>query len=92
MKKLVSTLSFLIIGIVSAFCQPDQAWLAKIDPVLLAKTRAGEPVDFLLVFSQSRDIYAASAIHGKEQKGTFVFETLRDHATETQLRSRYFFA
>lgn len=69
---------------VSGFSQPDQPWLVKIDPVLLTKTRAGESVEFLLVFSQSRDIYTATAIRGKEHKGTFVFETLRDHAAETQ--------
>jgi serine protease AprX len=85
MNRTLFTLSTLLLCVTIALAQPDQPWLKKIDPVLLDNARSGQSLDMLLVFQPARIALAeAKTIRGKNNKSTFVFTTLRDHAKTTQ--------
>lgn len=66
---------------------PSAAELSpKIDPALVRamSDAAGGKVEMLVVLADQADLSAAREIHGKEAKGRYVYETLRNHAQQSQ--------
>jgi serine protease AprX len=59
------------------------AWLAKVDPWVLATGAAG-PTEFLVFLSEQADLGAADRLRTREAKGRFVFDRLRETADRTQ--------
>jgi subtilisin family serine protease len=58
------------------------AWQAKVDPGLLRSPAATERV--LVVLAEQADLGGAARVHGKQRKGRFVYERLREVAARTQ--------
>ncbi|MEO6724173.1 MAG: S8 family serine peptidase [Blastocatellia bacterium] len=61
-----------------------QAPLKKVAPWVLAKTADGEDAEFLVIFGDQADLSAAEQLRTKEEKGRYVFETLRAKAEASQ--------
>jgi subtilisin family serine protease len=56
----------------------------KIAPRVLADTQNGKTTEALVVLSEQADLRPAYSLQTKEDKGTFVFNTLREVANRTQ--------
>jgi serine protease AprX len=56
----------------------------KVDPWVLERTRGGGEAEFLLVLAEQADVSRAKLITGKEAKGRYVFEKLRETAARSQ--------
>lgn len=63
-----------------------QSWQNKVSPSLLKKARDGQPVSFLILLPQQADVSAAHRLDTKDEKASFVFQMLRNTASETQAR------
>src|SRR5215212_5739839 len=61
-----------------------QTALKKIAPWVLAKTADGEEAEFLVILGGQADLSAAEQLQTKEEKGRYVFETLRAKAEASQ--------
>jgi subtilisin family serine protease len=64
----------------------------RIDPQLSAATAAAPdaPADFLVFLSDQADLSAAYSIGDWAQRGQYVYQTLRDHAAQSQAGLRAF--
>jgi len=62
----------------------QQIALKKIAPWVLAKTAAGEEAEFLVMLGDQADLSYADRLQTKEEKGRYVFETLRAKAEASQ--------
>lgn len=60
------------------------AWKAKVDPVVLKKAETETTVEFIAVLKQQADITAADNLETKEEKGTFVYNSLKAAAEHSQ--------
>ncbi len=60
-------------------------WQQKVDAPLLAKTANGQTVPFLILLAQQADLSAARQLKTKDEKATYVFNTLRQTANTTQV-------
>jgi uncharacterized repeat protein (TIGR01451 family) len=58
-------------------------WDAKVDPWVLSTAGAGR-TEFLVVLAEQADLSGADALRTREEKGRYVFETLRATAARTQ--------
>jgi subtilisin family serine protease len=67
----------------SAVALSAPAWDAKVDPWVLS-TATGGPTEFLVFLAEQADVSAAYGLAGKEEKGRYVYERLRDTAARTQ--------
>ncbi len=56
----------------------------KIAPWVMAQTAAGEEAEFLVVLGEQADLSGAAKLETKEEKGRYVFETLRAKAETSQ--------
>lgn len=74
----------------AAFSQTGNAWQKKVDASLLEKTTAGQAVEFLILLPQQADLSAARQLKTKDEKATYVFNTLRQTASTTQAGLRAF--
>lgn len=83
MKGLFTT-TFLLALLGIAYGQKGNIWQQKVDATLLAKTVSGHSMPFLILLPQQADLQAALQLKTKDEKGTFVFNTLRQTATVTQ--------
>ncbi len=63
-----------------------QSWQQKIDPILLPSFEKGETLDCIITLTEQADVSAASVLRTKNEKGQYVFETLRTTAARTQTR------
>jgi subtilisin family serine protease len=57
---------------------------SKIEPTVLNAAQKGGNPDFFIVFREQADVSAAQHLHSKEEKGTYVFQTLRQFAQKSQ--------
>ena len=57
---------------------------AKIAPRVLTDTENGKSTEALVVLTEQADLRPAASLQTKEEKGTFVFNTLREVANRTQ--------
>ncbi|MFN0110134.1 MAG: S8 family serine peptidase [Blastocatellia bacterium] len=62
----------------------QQAPLKKLAPWVMAKTANGEQAEFLVMLGDKADLSAADQLETKEEKGRYVFETLRAKAESSQ--------
>ncbi|MBS1786419.1 MAG: S8 family serine peptidase [Acidobacteria bacterium] len=62
----------------------QQIALKKLAPWVLAKTADGQEAEFLVILGDQADLSGAYALETKEQKGRFVFNTLRAKAELAQ--------
>ena len=62
----------------------DPAVKAKIEPSLLADMARSESVDFFVEMTESADLSPAEELSTKLEKGTFVYNALRETAERTQ--------
>lgn len=62
----------------------DSNWSHKIDGSVLAKTNAGEKVEFIIVMRQQADVSMSKFLKTKAEKGNYVFNTLESIARQTQ--------
>jgi serine protease AprX len=82
MKKITTTLFFLsLIKILFA-----QNGLAKIEDVLFEKAQHQKEVEALVILHDQADVSFAQTLLTKEQKGEYVFTTLKNHAEQKQQR------
>ena len=58
--------------------------LSKMSEWVLERTATGGEAEFLVILSDQADLSGAEAFETKEEKGRYVFETLRAHAQSTQ--------
>lgn len=65
-------------------------WHQKVDASLLAKTADGKSVPFLILLAQQADLSAARQLKTKDEKATYVFNTLRQTAATTQVGIKAF--
>src|SRR5262249_5166280 len=65
-----------------------QVALKEIAPWVLSKTADGEEAEFIVVLGDQADLSAAGKLLTKEEKGRFVFETLRARADASQAALR----
>ncbi len=57
---------------------------AKIAPRVMAETANGHSTEALVVLTEQADLRPAAGLQTKQEKGTFVFNTLREVANRTQ--------
>ena len=58
--------------------------LRKVSPSVLRATEAGRAASFVVVLGSRADLSPAASLEGKDEKGAFVYRTLRRHAERTQ--------
>lgn len=73
----------LLMASVAAAAEATLTWRDKVDSGVLEKVRPGG-LDFLVLLEEQADLSAAAELGSKLEKGTFVFETLREVANRTQ--------
>ncbi len=91
----LGTLLLILIIIISLWGSRDGTVQAEdnyedipwVDPVLLAKSKTSEPLDYLIFFDEQADLSAAYGLSW-EARGWFVFETLTALAEESQAEVR----
>ncbi|HYE14800.1 MAG TPA: S8 family serine peptidase [Pyrinomonadaceae bacterium] len=59
-------------------------WRAKVDPLVLEKAALGGQVEFFAYMGRQADLSGASALRTKEEKGSYVYESLTAAARESQ--------
>lgn len=59
-------------------------WEEKVSPGLLSKMSGDEEVEFLIIMHDQADVSDAGSFELKEEKGSFVFNTLRQFAEQSQ--------
>ena len=59
-------------------------WKLKVSPSLLSAFAEKSSENFIVIMNDQADVSAAKYIHGKEEKGKYVFETLRNFSLESQ--------
>src|SRR5437660_3572040 len=64
--------------------QDQSAALSKIAPWVLQHTAAGKEAEFLVVLSDQADLSRAAALPTKNEKGRYVYDTLRNKSQATQ--------
>jgi serine protease AprX len=57
---------------------------AKISPLVMTDTQNGKTTEALVVLTEQADLRPAAGLQTKAEKGTFVFNTLREVANRTQ--------
>lgn len=80
MKKVVFFVAFLLM-FTCAFAQNS-----KIEESIFEKATLQKEMECLLVLKEQADVDFSNKIHTKEQKGEYVFATLKNHAEKKQLR------
>jgi serine protease AprX len=60
------------------------AWKTKVDPVVLKKIETETTVEFIAVLKQQADVSAADNLETKEEKGLFVYNSLKAAAEHSQ--------
>lgn len=85
MKK-PNTLPFIAMVLLSfsAAAQSVPAWKAKVDPVVLKKAETESTVEFIAVLKQQADVSAADNLDTKEEKGMFVYNSLKAAVEHSQ--------
>ena len=80
----ILVLIFLTLGNFSIVpAAPPIPWASKVDPWVSATAAAGE-TEFIVFLAQQADLSGAAALQTKLEKGTYVFERLREVAERTQ--------
>jgi serine protease AprX len=82
MKKTLHFIVWIMIPF-SALAQ-STAWKAKVDPVVLKKAETNATVEFVAVLKQQADVSAADNLNIKEEKTTFVYNSLKAAAEHSQ--------
>ena len=68
----------------SSMAQTSTAWRAKVDPVVLKKAETESTIEFVAILKQQADLSAADRLETKEEKGLFVFNSLKAAAAHAQ--------
>lgn len=82
MNKLIYTL-IAVCSFLFASAQHGDEWEQKVAPSLLNQSSEAS-VPFLVLLTQQANIAPARHLHSKNEKGKFVFNSLRELATKTQ--------
>jgi serine protease AprX len=59
-------------------------WKTKVDPVVLKKAETEAAIEFIAVLKQQADVSAADKLETKEEKGMFVYNSLKAAAAHSQ--------
>ncbi|NND59761.1 MAG: S8 family serine peptidase [Gammaproteobacteria bacterium] len=87
----MNTLKFLLISValVATGAQAGQVrsldWQAKVDASVITEATSLGQAEFLIYMSDQADVSAANDLATKEEKGTYVFQTLSTLAANTQV-------
>lgn len=81
-------LFFLLAGLLCAFSLSADDWKAKLDPQVLEELEAGARVEVIVAFHEQADVSMAYRLKGKEAKGQFVYQQVRQVAERTQMRTK----
>jgi serine protease AprX len=86
MKKMynIPLIAVVLLSCCSAVAQTAEAWKNKVDPVVLKKAETEAKFEFIAVLKQQADVSAADNLETKEQKGTFVYNSLKAAAEHSQ--------
>ena len=85
LSLILPTLIILLAGLALAAGRAGAVdWRARVDPALLAAVDDPGPVEFIILLAQQADLSPAAQLPGKEAKGAFVFQRLRQTAAATQ--------
>jgi serine protease AprX len=86
-SSIIRYIYVIIVGVLfcagSVSADSQLKWQEKVDRAVIEKID-GEELDFLVFFEEQADLSFAGTLKTKLDKGTFVFETLRDVAERTQ--------
>jgi serine protease AprX len=63
---------------------------SKIEPTVLNAAQKGEKPDFFILFREQADVSAAQHLHSKDEKGEYVFQTLKQVAQKSQTDIQFF--
>jgi len=74
----------LVLGTAAASSAQTPNATAKIAPRVMAETGSGKTTEALVVLTEQADLRPAASLQTKDEKGTFVFNTLREVANRTQ--------
>ena len=83
-KSCILQLAISVIIPLSSMAQTSTAWRAKVDPVVLKKAETEPAFEFVAILKQQADLSAADQLETKEEKGTFVFNSLKAAAVHSQ--------
>ncbi|MCB0430706.1 MAG: S8 family serine peptidase [Flavobacteriales bacterium] len=67
-----------------AFAQSSAAWVSKVDQNLKNRLVLNEPVECMVIMGDQADVSAAYQLKTKEEKGRYVYETLKAYAEKSQ--------
>lgn len=81
---LVVPLVLLVLPWARPMAAAEAGWERKVDPWVLERARDLGETEFLLVLAEQADLSGAARVSGKEAKGRFVFERLRETAERSQ--------
>ena len=79
---LISVLTFIFAK--GFFIGNDEQWNQKVDWEVLHELEEGNSVEILVLLQTQADVSKAYSLQTKEDKGAYVFNTLRNHALRTQ--------
>lgn len=81
--------SFLALIALLAWTSPqNDEWKQKVDTELLTQANELNTIDFIVQFEEKMDIATAKTLRTKEEKGAYVFETLKAIAAQSQAKVR----
>jgi serine protease AprX len=83
MMRLFFTVMALCVAL-TLHAQQDNTWKQKIDTRLLERVFDGKKAEFLIILKEQADVSYANQLRRKEDKGRYVYETLRKLAENTQ--------
>lgn len=77
-------LGFLLTFFLFWFQPVNDSWKSKLDSHLLEQSRHQQSMEIIILFSKQANISAADEFSTKEEKGTYVFQTLQTTAQSSQ--------
>ena len=83
-KSYILQLAISVIIPLSSMAQTSTAWRAKVDPVVLKKAETESVVEYVAILKQQADVSAADNLETKDQKGIFVYNSLKAAAAHSQ--------
>lgn len=85
MLRYLLFLPFILLAFSAAAFQITPSWETKIAPRLQSAIEEGnDQIDVIIVLQSQADLQAAATLSGKQAKGAFVFQALKDIAEQSQ--------
>lgn len=77
--------AFALVSLATPVCAaPSTAWTLKVDPWVLERLSLDGQTEMLVVLADQADVSGAARLHGKKERGRYVFEQLTAAAERSQ--------